>query len=227
MDSQTSRFLEGTLEDIRASFVTITHASQFQEEYGRHTELVVAESKQALQLLDSFELAAKSCFGQTMLPLEPVALSAVADEVMHILLPYAKKYNVRLELSLAGRYAPVMANAEALLLAVQHMGRALIEHAEEHDELIVGIHKTPGGIATGVFTTKEAVGLSAEGLRRGLSIVGRAKAPFATFTARAGSGLFVADSLLKSMHTRLRIGRHDKGWGLATTFQPSRQLALL
>lgn len=227
MDSVTSRLLEGMLEDIRMSLTTIAHAGQMLGENGHATHVLATETAQSLQLLDSFSMAAQHKFGQQQLELEPVALGAVAQGAIQELWPFAEASGVSLELSIDGSFSPVMAHAAGLQLAVQHMGKALLEQAHEGDHLVVGVHRTPGGIATGVFTEQEVIGLSARSLRRGIAVIGQAKTPFASFTARAGSGLFVADSLLKSMHTKLRIGHHQRGWGFATTMQASSQLALL
>jgi len=229
LDATTDRFLQGTLDDIRASFVTISHASQLiGTDLG---DLLTRESAQALQLIESFELAAHNNFGQLMLPLEPVALSAIVQDSLHALWPMAKKSGVELRLSLAGKYTPVMAHQTALLQAMNSIGRALIEYAtlsDTREPLVFGVHKTPGGIAAGVFTTQEiSEGLSAMSLRSGKALIGKAKAPIASFSSSASSGLLLADSLLVSMHTHVRIGRHGKGWGLATTLKPSRQLAFI
>src|SRR6185436_4383369 len=114
-----------------------------------------------------------------------------------------------------------------LRAALLSLGYALIESRAAQDnarrpQLSLAAHRTQHGIVTGVYGDYQQ--LSTEEWRRALKLYGRAQQPFVALAPGSGAGLFVANTILEAMSARLRVGRHQKQSGLATTLQPSQQL---
>ena len=101
-----------------------------QAELGQPSDLpaVRTTAESALKLIDSYLLGVRlSTEGQTALALEPVSVSSVLYDVATDLTAAAQFYGVQLDLKVAGRYGPVLANRQALKSALTSLGMALIE----------------------------------------------------------------------------------------------------
>lgn len=185
----------------------------------------------ALQLIDNYLLSTKLALSDESVMLEPVSVSGVLTDAAHQLDGLARKYDCDLELHLAGRYEPIMAHRAGLEAALTSLGQVFIEAQsslarEKHKPLVkLAAHRSRAGIVTGMFADME--GLSADMLRRARNIYGQARQPLTQLTYASGAGVFVADVLLSTMATRLRIAHHQKLSGLAATFTPSSQLELV
>lgn len=184
----------------------------------------------ALTLLDSYLLGLNLMHSQMLLQLEPVSVTSTVVDVAHDLSRFAGCCNVQLEVEVQGKYGPVMSNPQGLRAALLSLGFALVEAQAVQDvsgpkRVVVAAHRSPHGIVTGVYGQYEK--LSASHWRAALGLVGRARQPIATLTSGNGAGLFVADAILRSMETKLRVGRYQRQSGLAATLQPSKQLTIV
>jgi hypothetical protein len=184
----------------------------------------------SLKLIDSYLLSIVLAKAQNNLHLEPVSISAVMNDVAHALSKLAKQYQCDLELHIAGKYEPIMAHREGLEAAITSLGFVFIEaqNAQSHERQPVvklAAHRSRQGIVAGTFADTEDLGTDV--YRRALGLYGRARQPLNQLTSATGAGVFVADSLLASMSTKLRVARHQKLTGLAATFMPSHQMSLV
>jgi len=187
------------------------------------TAAIRTQATTALTLVESYLLGLQLLYEQTELILEPVSVSSMLVDVAHELESFARQYNTRLELRIAGRYEPVMANHRGLKAALLSLGYALLEgYPLQNHTLTLAVHRTPHGIVTGVYGDYEK--LTNKQWRRALDLQGRAQQPFAALTSGSGAGIFVAQTILQAMTTRLRVGKHLNQHGLATTLQSSQQL---
>ncbi len=180
-----------------------------------------------LRLIDSYLLSVQ-LQAQPMLQLEPVSVSAVLQDTVHRLNHLAKQYDCELEVHLSGKYEPVMANRESLEAAFATLGYAFIESvppADSRHRIVLAAHRSSKGLVAGVFS-EEAV-MTSEMFGRAKALYGSARQPAPGLSGGSGAGLFVADSLLASMASPLRMARHQKLSGLAATFLPSQQLQLI
>lgn len=184
----------------------------------------------SLKLIDSYLLSILLARAQDQLQLEPVSISAVMNDAAHSLSKIAKQYQCDLELHLAGKYEPIMAHRDGLEAAITSLGFVFIEaqSAQVHERQPVvklAAHRSRHGIVAGTFA--DADDLGSDVYRRALGLYGRARQPLNQLTSATGAGVFVADSLLNSMSTRLRVARHQNLTGLAATFLPSKQMVLV
>jgi K+-sensing histidine kinase KdpD len=177
----------------------------------------------ALALVESYLLGLQLMYEQTDLLLEPVSISSTLVDVAHELDAFAKQYDVGLELRIGGKYQPVMAHGRGLRSALLSLGYALLEgYPLRHQKLTLAVHRTPHGIVTGLYGDYEQ--LSSKQWRRALEVQGQARQPFQALSSGSGAGIFVAQTILRAMTTKLRVGKHLNQHGLATTLQPSQQL---
>lgn len=84
------------------------------------------QANTALTLVDNYLLGLRLAVGQEILALEPVSAASVLADVAHELDGFAKRYAVPLEVHIAGKYEPVMANRKALRAALTSLGYELI-----------------------------------------------------------------------------------------------------
>lgn len=191
--------------------------------------LIHSQAAAALTLVDSYLMGLQLLSSQQHLELEPVSVSSMLTDTVHQLDQYAKQYDVTMELSIAGRYEPVMANRAALQAALTSLGYALIatqatRETSRKRHIVLAGHRNAHGIVAGLYGTGDMVGAE---LRKALQLAGTARQPFSSLLGSSSAGVFVADALAQAMESRLRIGRHGRQSGLAMTLQPSKQLQLV
>lgn len=187
------------------------------------TQAIQMHAGAALTLVDSYLLGLQLLNDQQSLLLEPVSVSSLLVDIAHELQAMAKQYDMKLDLHIAGKYQPVMAHRAGLRAALVSLGYALLEsYPLAGGHIRLAVHRTPHGIVTGVYGDYEHI--SAEQWRTALNLKGKAAQPFTALTGNAGAGLFVAETILRAMQTQLRVSKHQKQKGLATTLQPSQQL---
>lgn len=229
---RANSLLISVAEQLKVPLTTIARQAEFGTLTGGGVGLAGAtaisiQAAAALTLVDSYLLGLELLHEQTQLPLEPVSIASMLTDAAHDLDRFARQYNVQLEVEIAGKYAPVMSHPRALRAALLSLGFSLIEAQAAQEmkgprRVILASHRTPHGIVTGIYGQYKA--LSADRWRKALGLYGKAQQPLAALSPGSSAGLFVADAILRSMETRLRVGRYQHQSGLAATFQPSRQL---
>ncbi len=221
-------------EQLKAPLTAIARQAELGQLTGQveltDAAVIRVQATAALTLVDSYLLGLDLMRRQTNLQLEPVSLSSTITDAAHDLSRFAGYYNVQLEVEVLGKYGPVMGNPQGLRAALLSLGFALVEAQASQDmrgpkRVVLAAHRTPHGIVTGIYGQYEK--LSAMHWRTALGLAGRARQPISSLTSSAGAGLFVADVILRSMESRLRVGRFQHQSGLAATFQPSQQLSIV
>lgn len=182
------------------------------------------------RLINTYLLSLRAQAARGAEGLVPVSVSAVLHEVAQTLQPLAQTYACDLELSLAGKYGPVLAEPVGLQAALVSMGQALLIAGDEQTPkkrrvITLAAHRTGQGITAGMFS--DLRGLDTASLRRAQALKGQAGQPLNQLTSGSGAGIFIASSLLSTMSGGLRVARYQKRNGLAATFTPSPQLALV
>ena len=226
----SQQLLLSVAEELKLPLLQIAR----QAEQGRltgETDLLAIQSTadSALRLLDSYALGVRLALEPEQLAVEPVSVSSVLYDTGQQLNALAKNYGVELELSIAGRYGPVLAHRQGLQAALVSLGAALIEAlpAQESPQLRLQLatHRSRYGIVAGLYAdTKQ---LSNEALQRGRELQRHSRQPLMNLTHTSGAGIFVADTILRAMHLNLRASRHRRLYGLGTVLQPNHQLQLV
>ncbi|HSW66595.1 MAG TPA: hypothetical protein VLI54_05660 [Bacillota bacterium] len=218
-------------EQLKTPLTTIARQAELGQFTGDDTTVDAAairtQAAAALTLVDSYLLGLQLLREQTQLELEPVSVSSLLVDTAHDLSRFAKYYGVELELQMSGRYGPVMSHARGLKAALLSLGFSLIEAeaaktARRPKHVTLGLHRTPQGLVTGMYGEYER--LSTNGWRTALDLAGKAGQPLTSIATGSGAGLFVADTILRSMNSRLHVGQYQHQRGLAATLEPSQQL---
>lgn len=222
------RLLRAMAEELKLPLLQIARQAEMAQ-VAPDTEAlrgIEASANHALWFVDSYILS-RQLAEQAHLELQPVAVSAMLHDAVLLLRGLARQHDCELELKLSGRYEPVMAHPQALQAALVGLGSSLIAAGEpgQKHRVVFAAHRARGGVVAGVFS--EVEGLSQSVFRRGRALYGLANQPISDFSAQGGAGIFVADSLLTSMESTLRVAHHQKLSGLAATLQTSRQLSLV
>jgi hypothetical protein len=183
---------------------------------------ILTTAENAINLLESYSLGVRLSLYPQQLDFEPVSISSVLYDTAQQLDGYAKSYGVALELSITGRFAPVLVHRKGLQAALVSLGSALIEALpalESHQlTLRLATHNCRYGIVAGLYTDAEQ--LSSDTLRRGRQLQGVARQPLAGLSHNNGAGIFVADAILQAMQLELKVSRHHCLYGLEQCFNP-------
>ncbi len=227
---ETSQLLRSIAEQLKMPLATIARQAELGQLTGdlALTDLAAirTQASAALTLVDSYLLGLQLLREQASLQVEPVSVSSTLVDIAHELDGFAKQYNTKLELRIGGKYEPVMAHPAGLKSALLALGYSLLESysVNEGGHMTLAVHRTPHGIVTGLYGDYER--LTSEAWRKALELQNRAPRPL-TALSGTGAGLFVAETILRAMSTKLRVGKHLNQQGLATTLQPSQQLSFV
>lgn len=193
-------------------------------------KLIQSTADTALKLLDNYVLGVRLALEPQQFPLESVSVSSVLYDVSQQLDSFSKSYGVSLELNIAGKFGPVLANKQGLESALVSIGAALIEAlpallGSKQLTLQLATHRSRYGIIAGVYAdTKQ---LSKDALKRGRKLQTQSRQPLLNLTQTNGAGIFVADAILQAMDLHLMSSRHHRLHGLGTVLQPNHQLQLV
>ncbi|MDQ3123335.1 MAG: hypothetical protein M3Q14_01470 [bacterium] len=221
-------------EQVKTPFVQIAHAAELlqaspnRREIERIHQEITVTSKSALQLIDGYLLSVELQREATPM-LESVSISAVLYDAANSLNEYANANGCKLELSVEGRYGPVMGHRKAMLAALISLGYSVIETCTKHKskdvpKVRLAVSRTAKGFRTGIYMNKP---ITKSMLSQAKTLVGFSHQPFSALDSNNGSGIFIADSLFTRLHTPLRVTRNNGYYGFAATLIPSRQLSLV
>lgn len=217
------RLINAVAEQLKTPLQIIALEAQLET---ASTTDIYQTAKQAIQFIDSYLLSIKGSM-QASLALEPVSLTAVAQDVAYALEPLAKIYNCQIELNLA-KTGPVMAEPHQLNAALGLLGQMMIESNIDLKKpriVRLTVRKTKLGISTGVFGSQTQI--NADSFRRARALYGQARQPLPISNPSAAAGIFIADSLFHNMSYQLRPSRFGGFSGLAATLLPSQQMQLV
>lgn len=228
---QSQQLLLGLAEQLKLPLLQIARRAELAS-LGQEVDITAlqATADSALRLIDSYVLGVRLAeSGQESLALEPVSVSSVLYDTAQQLSSAAKFYGVHLELSIGGKYAPVLANRQGLQAALTSLGMALIEALPALNShqltLQLGAHRSRYGIVAGLYSDSEA--LTTQSLRRGQELIGKSRQPLVGVSHSSGAGIFVADAILQAMDLRLTPTRHNRLYGLGAVMQSNNQLQLV
>jgi len=226
----SQQLLLGVAEELKLPLLQVARLAEHGQLTGQPNLAQIRSSAQtALQLVDNYALGVRLAQAPRDIDLEAISVSSVLYDTSQELDALAKSYGVKLELHIAGRYGPVMANRQALQAALTSLGAALIEALPALEapqlKLQLATHSSRYGIVAGLYTdTKQ---LTNDALKKGRRLQGQTRQPLMNLTHTSGAGIFVADSILKAMNLNLRASRHQGLYGIGTVLQSNNQLQLV
>jgi hypothetical protein len=177
--------------------------------------------------VESYALSLRLHGHVTPLQVEPVTVSSLLYDTAQALQPYARQYAVDIELEPGPKMQPILVDRSVLQSAMTALGQVFVlsqAEAEEAGPVRLAAHRNRYGIVAGLYGHTN---VGADSLRRAESLGGKARQPMQKLVSGPAAGVFVADSLLKVLSTRLHVARYHNLSGLAATLQPSQQLQLV
>jgi hypothetical protein len=218
------------LLQIKSSVELLQSGNFAKTDARRHSEESVLNIEAGLQLIEAYRVLLNSA-EIDKLPLEPLAIGALLDDIAHQLTPYAKQYSTKIEVSVQHRLAPVVVHQPSLNSALEVLASSIIRaQSAQADQksyrIVFGAHKAVDNtIAAGVFSG--AHGLSDKTLRAARSLVGKARQPLPAVPPGAAAGVLVADMICAAFWQPLRAAAHDNMAGLATSIPASKQMQFI
>lgn len=183
----------------------------------------------ALRLIDGYTLVTslQGQQGQQGLDLSPVSLSATLYDVAQDSQAIARQYDTKLHIIVRGSFGHVMAHPQALVAMLRCLTYTLLTGGLKGRHQTITLFAKTGseGITAGVLASHAH--LTSEDLSQARQLFGKAWRPASSITQNSGAGLYIADQLCDAMATSLRTVKFGRQTGLAATFAPSQQLALL
>lgn len=226
----SQELLLGVAEELKIPLLQIARQAEQGRLHGT-TDLAKLQSTadSATRLIDNYILGVKMAIRPELLDVESVSVSSVLYDAKQQLNDLAKAYGVELDLSVAGRFEPVMAHRRGLQAALVSLGAALIEAipAQEGTQLKLqfATHRSRYGIVAGLYSDNKKLSLDA--LHKGRKLQRQSRQPLNMVSHTSGAGIFVADAILNSMHLKLTASRHNNLYGLGAVLKPNHQLQLL
>lgn len=232
VDDETIRLFLALAEQIKNPLIKASRSAELARMTNDISRLESTEyvADMGIDLIESYMLSLKLQLAGDAVPLESVSVSATLNEVAHTLQKIDTANTFDIELHIAGKYGPIMAHAKGLQTALVQIGKVLMtaqseQHTSTRPVLTLAARRTQRGIAAGLFTNIS--GLDAKAFAKARQLYGVAPQPLSQLTAESGAGIFIADSLLHTMESSLRVSHYKKLTGLAATFLPSQQLTLV
>lgn len=228
----TQHLLLSVVEQMKLPLLNIARRAELgvlsAEDAGLNDIRITADA--ALQLLDNYILGVQLATQEAQLDhTEPVAISSVLYNAGQRLQPVAKAYGVQFDVSIDGKYGPVMTHRKGLEAALVSLGYALVEALPAQNapqmRLQLSAHRCRYGVVAGLYCETEQV--TAQALRTGRQLFGRARQPLGGVSHTSGAGVFVADAILHAMQSQLTTSRYRKLYGLGTILQLNPQLQLV
>jgi hypothetical protein len=220
-------------EELKMPLLRIARANEsslFDDQMNlQSSEIIRTSTDNALKLIDNYILGIRLALEDASFIKESVSVSSVLYDAALDLTSLAKINGVELELNIAGKFAPVAVNREALHAALVSLGAALIEAIPAHEniqmKLQLATHRSRYGIVAGVYAqTKQ---LSEQTLKMGRRLQKTSRQPLLNLSHSNGAGVFVADSILNSMGLKLTSSRHHNLYGIGTILEPVNQMQLI
>ncbi len=226
------RLFKSFAESMKLPLMQIARSAEFSYESGDVKSLQnLAIAADTLEnMIDNYLLSLQLQAEGDQLVLSPISLGAALDDVAHALDKKARKYSCDIELTIAGKYGPVLAHPAGLRAALVSIGTVLIDAQNQQQKpkrqvIILAAHRTRYGIVAGMFS--DVAGIDTKTFNNSKNLYGNAPQPLAQLTSASGAEIYIANSLLSTMTSGLRSARFQKLNGLAATFTPSQQLSLV
>jgi hypothetical protein len=227
--SETEVLFVSLAEQLHNSFMQIARLSEANGISSKAQQGLVSDiSHAAMQLTESYTLSVRLKNRQIEPELRPVMVTTVLHEAVHELSPLAKLLGVQLAITESTRGNLVVADPTILKAALTSLGQVFIlsqSQQETNEPVKLGVHRSRYGVVAGLYSSTGQ--LSAQAFRRAHQLHAQALQPLPSLVSGPATGVFVAESLLASMSSKLHISRFQTMQGLAVTLPNCQQLLLV
>lgn len=182
------------------------------------------EARKALRTVDNLLLYQQFTSDQITLVLEPVHLGNTLTQVANDLRPLSIEFGCETEVFIQSGISTVDVDSAVLRSGIESLWQAVLGMTERPSPLSWHVYRTSQGIRVAVVNN--SLDLSRVKLHKSNVHAGQSKQPFAGIAGPA-TDLVTAKGLFTIMGSRLTKITKEGKQGLAVTFQPSAQLALV
>jgi hypothetical protein len=219
------------IEQLKVPLLHIARQSE-QAQYGDLPSYkdINSVAEMSIKMIDSY-LLTRGQNSQLGLDIEPVSISSVLNSAADNLNNLAKLYNCDIELHLSGKFGPVVSHRAKLEAAYTMLGYSFIEAnmankiKESKGRIILSGYRTSKGLVAGVFSPE--IKFNHDSLTKSIATFGSTKQGMPDVSQSTGAGIFIANTILNDLATKLRVAHYKKISGVAATLIPSQQLQLV
>lgn len=182
------------------------------------------EARRALRTVDNVLLYQQISTEQVSLLLEPIHLGSTITQVAHDLKPLSIEFGCETEVFIQPGMTTVDVDNSVLRSGIESLWQAVLGMAERPSPLTWHVYRTKQGIRVAVINN--SMDLKKVSLSYRQSSAGKSRQPFAGIAGPA-TDLMTARALFMLLGSPLTKISKEGHYGLAVTFKPSAQLALV
>lgn len=217
---------------------TMLQLATLSESAQRQTGKTMAEwqavedlTRSSLQLLEGYTLTMRLQGGSAEPELEAISVGSLLGDTLQALEPFAKQLSVPLELDISSRMELIYSDRAIVQSALVSLGQVFVTALSEMEDdgiqsgaVRLSAHRTAHGIVTGWYS--QGLQLTTGAFARARKLGGWAQQPYSELVSGPAAGVFIADSLLSSVASKLHVARYHNAMGLAATLPTCQQLRL-
>ncbi len=224
------QMLSSLARELKHPLTYISRRAELSVDSGDDAALsaIMQSAANALALIDSYLLSARSEYGQQQLPLEPIGIGSVLFDVAQILNQSARSRNCTLEV-ITGHAGPVMAHAEGLRSALTCLtSQLLLCDSDESKPRIIRLNAYKQNSNSPVAAVLDPyIKLSQKNLSVARRMQGRSHMALSSRSMGSGVHLAIAESLAQSIGARLDVVHRQGMSGFGLRLIRSEQLQLV
>jgi hypothetical protein len=194
------------------------------ENNAENLSAISLEARRALRTVDNILLYQQLASDQTSLILEPVHVGNTLTQVAHELSPLSIEFGCETEVFIQSGMSTVDVDSAVLRSGIESLWQAVLGMAERPSPVSWHVYRTPQGIRIAV--TNNSLDLKKVSLSARQALSGQSRQPFAGIAGPA-TDLLTARGLFTLLGSTLTKVTREGQQGLAVTFRPSAQLALV
>lgn len=228
-DIHTDPLFANLAEQVKLPLVQIRHAVELPGISPTETAKFIDTTAQAtLRLIDGYLLSVHMQ-QEGQLQLEPVSVSSLLYDTAEQLKDYAALHHCDIDLVVAGRYEPVMAERQTLQAALLALGYGFVgaasANARRRQTIQLIVRRHPDGLSAGVYGRD--MDMPKTLLKQVRQLQGHRHQALPDFSSDSGAGILIADRLLSLLGSTMRPAKLHGSFGLVAPLMPSRQLSLI
>jgi len=224
------QLLKTVIEQLKLPLINIARQAELASEVpGNNYQNIRSAADIAIRLIDSYLLSISD--NEVILDFEPVSLYSVMNSAAENLYPLAQVYNCEVKLNCDGCFAPVLSERRRLEAAFTMLGFSFIEaqtanrEPNQAGQVLLTAYKSPEGVNAGIFSPQ--IDITNDSLSNAMQRTSNARQTMPDVSQTPGAGFMIADALIKSLSSKLKVVKHNKLTGLSITLLPSQQLELI
>lgn len=228
--SSPQQVLQGLARELKNPLLFIARQAEFSAKQSDQSGFLSIEqsAQEALQLIDSYLLSARSEYGQKQLDLEPINIGSILYDVAQNISGVAKKHNFEVQVS-AGYSHPVMADKQVAISALSCLSQIILTPNDDNKARIIRLssfQRSSGQVVAGVFATGSS-GFTGVDIKKALNLQGNSQLALKGGATVSGVQLALAGNLANAMGGQVTPLKRFRTKGLGLEFIKSEQLVLV